>query len=145
MGQKNTTNSASEKAPGLQSEGSKKNTTNVFNFTGNNPAQIELTLEFKPEAPAAKVRKYRAKSTATEAQYDRIIAMLQAGPKSTFDFRKVGIMSPASRIKELNDRYGFDIPTVDLRDLYDDHGYLHKRVGIYQLMGAPKEGGFSHE
>ena len=95
--------------------------------------------ESLPSAP--KQRKFSRKSTATEAQYERIVAMLRSGSKSTFDFRKVGIMSPASRIKELNDKYGYYIPTIDLRDLYDTEGYLHKRVGVYELIDEPKEGG----
>lgn len=136
MKKKDTTN---DKAPGLQSEGSEKNTTNVTDSTGANPAQIELKLEFKPEKPTTKVRKYSGKSTATEAQYSRIVTMLRTGPKSTFEFRKVGIMSPASRIKEMNDKLGFYIPTIDLRDLYDSEGYLHKRVGVYELIDEPAD------
>ena len=65
--------------------------------------------------------------------------MLRTGSKSTFDFRKVGIMSPASRIKELNDKHGFYIPTIDLRDLYDEEGFLHKRVGVYELIDEPTD------
>ena len=108
-----TFNSGSEKATGGQPDGSSNHTINK--------------------------RKFSAKSTATEAQYDRIVTMLRTGSKSTFDFRKVGIMSPASRIKELNDKHGFYIPTIDLRDLYDEEGFLHKRVGVYELIGEPAE------
>lgn len=105
----NTTNG---KAPGLQSEGFEKHTTNKHNSS--------------------------LKSTATEAQYDRIIKMLRAGEKSTFDFRKAGIMAPAARIKELNDQHGAYIPTIALRDLYDDEGYCHPRVAVYELIDEPK-------
>ena len=108
-----TNDGASEKATGGEPDGSKKSANNT--------------------------RKFSARSTATEAQYHRIVTMLKAGPKSTFDFRKVGIMAPASRIKELNDRYGFYIPTIDLRDLYDEEGFLHKRVGVYELIDEPKK------
>lgn len=108
-----TINSGNEKALGVQSEGSTKHTINR--------------------------RKFSAKSTATEAQYDRIVKMLRTGAKTTFDFRRVGIMSPASRIKELNDRHGFYIPTIALRDLYDEEGFLHKRVGVYELVSEPAE------
>ena len=123
--------STNEKAPGLQSEGSKENSTNALNSTGTNPAQLELNLY-----PAK--RKYFRKSTATEAQYERIDRMLSTGEKNTFQFRKAGIMSPATRIKEMNDKLGYYIPTIAQRDIYDEEGYLHKRVGVYELIDRPK-------
>ena len=135
MERKDTTNG---KDPRVTSTGpSEKNTTNATDSTGAHPAQVELTFEFKPETPATKKRKYSRKSTATEAQYERIDRMLSTGEKNTFQFRKAGIMSPASRIKEMNDRLGYDIPTIDQRDIYDEEGYLHKRVGVYELIGRP--------
>ena len=123
--------STNEKAPGLQSEGSKENSTNALDSTGTNPAQLELNLY-----PAR--RKYFRKSTATEAQYERIDRMLSTGEKNTFQFRKAGIMSPATRIKEMNDKLGYYIPTIAQRDIYDEEGYLHKRVGVYELIDRPK-------
>ena len=103
-----------DKGPGRQSKPLDKNTTNT--------------------------RKFSLKSTATEAQYERIDRMLTTGEKNTFQFRKAGIMSPASRIKEMNDRLGYYIPTIDQRDIYDEEGYLHKRVAVYELIDRPKEG-----
>lgn len=126
-----TTNSTSEKAPELHLEGSLKTTTNAVDSTGANPAQLELKLD-TPK------RKYRPKSTATEAQYERIDRMLSTGEKNTFQFRKAGIMSPATRIKEMNDKLGYYIPTIAQRDIYDEEGYLHKRVGVYELIDRPK-------
>ena len=131
----NTTN---EKDPRVTSTGPLENhTTNASDSTGDHPDQIELTFQFASDKSVAKVRKFRKKSTATEAQYDRIVTMLRTGTKSTFDFRKLGIMSPASRIKEMNDKLGYYIPTIDLRDLYDEEGFLHKRVGVYELIDEP--------
>jgi hypothetical protein len=101
---------ANEKASGLQSEGSEKNTTNV--------------------------RKFSPKSTATEAQYSRIVTMLRTGSKNTMEFRRAGIMSPASRIKELNDCYGFYISSNPI-DLWDEWGYCHKGVALYELIDEP--------
>lgn len=120
-------NTPKNKAPGLQSEGSQKNTTTENDSTGANPAQLELNLH------PTKL-KYSRKSTSTEAQYERIDRMLSTGEKNTFQFRKAGIMSPASRIKEMNDRLGYYIPTIDQRDIYDEEGYLHKRVGVYKMI-----------
>jgi len=84
--------------------------------------------------------KFSAKSTLTEAQYERILAMLRTGEKSTIDFRRVGIMAPAARIKELNARAGCYIPTVALRDVYDDQGFRHSRVAFYELVNEPERG-----
>lgn len=81
--------------------------------------------------------KFSPRSTATEAQYERIRNMLRTGTRSTFDFRKAGIMAPAARIKEMNDRHGYYIPTIALRDLWDDEGFLHPRVAVYELVGEP--------
>jgi hypothetical protein len=80
---------------------------------------------------------FTGKSTATEAQYARILKMLRTGTKTTFDFRKNGIMAPAARIKELNQKHGYYIPTVAVRDLYDDEGYRHPRVAVYELIDEP--------
>jgi hypothetical protein len=109
----NTINSRSEKASGLQSEGPKKLTINK--------------------------RKSNAKSTATEAQYERINRMYDTELKeiSTVDFRRAGIMAPAARIKEMNDNLGYYIPTIALRDIYDEEGFLHRRVAVYQLIDRP--------
>jgi hypothetical protein len=110
--------STNEKAPGLQSEGSKENSTNALDSTGTNPAQLELNLY-----PAK--RKYSYKSTATEAQYERIDRAFDHVGKliSTLDFRKMGVLHPAGRIREMNLKLGFYIPTVDLRTVIDEHGF----------------------
>ena len=87
-----------------------------------------------------KQRQFSAKSTATQAQYQRIVTMLRTSTRSTFDFRKAGIMAPAARIKELNERHGYYIPTVALRNLWDDEGFMHPRVAIYELIDEPPHG-----
>ena len=63
--------------------------------------------------------------------------MLSTGEKSTFDFRRAGIMAPATRIKEMNEKLGYNISTIALRDIYDEEGFLHKRVGVYELIDRP--------
>lgn len=134
------TNTSNEKALGLQSKGFKKRATNSDDSNAVSPNQLELKLTFKASQPATKTSKYDLKSTATEAQYERIDRMLTTGEKSTFQFRRAGIMSPASRIKEMNDKLGYYIPTTDQRDIYDEQGFLHKRVAIYELVDRPKHG-----
>jgi len=105
-----------------------------------NPNQLGLDFD-KPTATPVK-RRYSKRSTATEAQYHRIVKMLRALPKSTLDFRKNGIMAPAARIKELIDNFGFDI-RQNPADLVDSDGFLHKRVGIYTMLAEPE--GWHHE
>lgn len=90
-----------------------------------------------PSAPSK--RKFSAKSTATHVQYERIKLMLKTGEKSTIALRRGGVMMPAARIKEMNDRHGYVIRRVDLRDLYDEDGYLHPHVAIYALISCPDE------
>jgi hypothetical protein len=78
----------------------------------------------------------RSRSTATEAQRERILAMLRTGEKSTFDFRRAGIMQSSTRIFELRQR-GYCILTVARRDMFDADGYRHERVAVYALIGEP--------
>ena len=81
--------------------------------------------------------KSSAKSTANEAQYERIVSMTRTGEKSTIDLRRGGVMMPAARIKEMNEKRGYEIKRVDRRDLYDDEGYCHPRVTVYALLSEP--------
>ena len=135
--EKNTTN---EKALGLQSESSKINTTNDFDSTGINPSQIKLILEFS-DKPTLKKRKYSPKSTATEAQYDRIDKAFDYLGKliSTLDFRKMGVIHPSGRIKEMNEKLDYVIRNVDPRTVYDDQGFAHPRIAFYELVSRPKK------
>ena len=82
-------------------------------------------------------RKFSSKSTATEAQIERIAAMLSAGPKSTIELRRAGIMQPAARIKTMNDDKGFYISSNPI-NVVDDWGYMHCRVALYELIDRPK-------
>ncbi len=77
-------------------------------------------------------RNFSRKSTATEAQYERIDAMLSGGPKNTMEFRRAGIMSPASRIKEMNDRLGYFIASSPI-NVVDEWGFMHYGVALYEI------------
>lgn len=92
----------------------------------------------KAESSAPKQRQFTAKSTATEAQYDRIVKMLRPANRSTIELRKGGVMMPAARIKEMNDRHGYVIVRIELRDLWDEDGFLHPRVAVYELQSEPE-------
>jgi hypothetical protein len=111
-----TINSGSEKATGGQPDGSTNRTINK--------------------------RKSSAKSTATEAQYDRIDRAFDYVGKliSTLDFRKMGVIHPSGRIKEMNEKLGYYIPTVDQRTVIDDQGFAHPRIAFYELIDRPNQG-----
>ena len=79
-------------------------------------------------------RKFSNKSTATKAQHQRIIEALSSGPKTSYDLRRIGCYQAPARIKELRDKFGFNIET-ELVTLIDHEGYLHPRAARYHLHG----------
>lgn len=79
-----------------------------------------------------------ARSTSTEAQYERVLMLLQSGSKNTMELRRAGVMMPAARIKEMNEKRGYTIVRVDLVDLWDEWGYLHPRIAVYELQAVPE-------
>jgi hypothetical protein len=137
---------ANEKDPRVTSTGSLENhTTNNVDST-DNPAQIELTFQFQTEKQVPKVRRHSRKSTATEAQYDRVDRAFDYDGKliSTIDFRKMGVIHPSGRIKEMNEKLGFFIHAVALRTVVDEYGFAHPRIAIYKMVSRPKNGGQHH-
>lgn len=87
-------------------------------------------------------RKSSAKSTTTEAQYDRINRAFDYPGKliSTIEFRKLGVIHPSGRIKEMNEKHGYYIPTVDQRTVYDEEGFPHPRIAFYEMINRPPKG-----
>lgn len=86
-------------------------------------------------------KKFAAKSTLVEAQHDRIDKAFDYPGKliTTLDFRKMGVIHPSGRIKEMNEKHGYYIPTVDQRTVYDDEGFPHPRIAFYELIDRPKK------
>lgn len=107
------------------------------------PKNIEaagcVTTTTASETQTQTRRQFSPKSTATEAQYDRVLRLLRAGRCSTIEFRKAGVIAPAVRIKELKDLHGYDIPTVERIDMWDEQGFLHPRIAVYELVSEPQE------
>ena len=97
----------------------------------------------KPEPSNPRKRKFSNKSTATAAQYARIDKAFDCPGKliSTIDFRKLGVIHPSGRIKEMNEKLGFYIPTVALRTVFDEQGFPHPRIAFYELIDRPKPAG----
>ncbi len=71
-----------------------------------------------------------------EAQRLRMLEMLRAGPKTTLDFRRAGVMQSQTRIFELR-ALGYDLPTVGRVTVRDDRGYPHRGVAVYELLAKP--------
>jgi hypothetical protein len=79
------------------------------------------------------------KSAHKEAQYLRVDKGFDYPGKliSTIDFRKLGVIHPSGRIKEMNERHGYNIAKVDQRTVYDDEGFPHPRIAFYELIERP--------
>lgn len=93
--------------------------------------------EGKPSA--SDKRNFSPKSTASEAQRQRILEELRNGPKTSYQLRRLGCYQSAARIIELR-RRGFNIETERVT-LYDRDGYLHPRCARYHLIDEPEGGG----
>ena len=79
-----------------------------------------------------------SKSTATEAQRNRVIEALRQRPQTSYDLRRLGIYQAPARVKELRDRFGYSI-TTDPVVIVDRDGYHHARVALYTLVAEPVE------
>jgi hypothetical protein len=73
------------------------------------------------------------KSTATEVQLAKVLALLRQGPKTTIELRQNGIMMPAARIFTLKREHQHKI-TTELLALYDAEGIRHCKCARYHLI-----------
>lgn len=80
---------------------------------------------------------FSPKSTATEAQRQRVITALRIRPHTSYELRRLGVYQAPARIKELRDCFGFNIAT-DLITLVDRDGYWHARCALYSLVSEPE-------
>lgn len=96
---------------------------------GRQPGEVGKANKFK--------RKYSPRSTATEAQIERLIEMLRIRPRHTHELRKAGISHPAGRIKDLIDD-GFVISS-DRINTIDSDGFTHVGVALYSLVSEPEK------
>ena len=77
-------------------------------------------------------RQFSARSPNSEAQRQRILAALRRRPQTTEDLRQIGIFQAATRVKELRDRFNYDIETVRVT-VIDRESYPHPRAALYVL------------
>lgn len=75
------------------------------------------------------------KDNSKATQRRTILKVLRERSASTFDFRQMGIVSPAPRIKELREQ-GYQIETTRIRSL-DHTGQPHGGVALYRLINEP--------
>lgn len=80
-------------------------------------------------------RKFSARSTATEAQIERLLMMLRLRPRHTHELRRDGISHPAGRVLDLVKR-GYQIAS-DRVSTVDSDGFTHTGVALYSLIGEP--------
>jgi hypothetical protein len=73
------------------------------------------------------------KSTATEIQLAKVLALLRQGPKTTIELRQNGIMMPAARVFSLKRDFKRNI-TTELLALYDAEGIRHSKCARYHLV-----------
>lgn len=90
----------------------------------------------KPLGKAIAGRQSIGKRTDTEAQEQKILAALRAGPKTTDQLRSLGAYQASARIWSLRAQ-GFNIIT-DLFDGYAADGMHHSRMGRYTLVSEPE-------
>lgn len=81
-------------------------------------------------------REFSAKSTHSEAQRQRIVEALRRRPQTSYDLRRIGCYQAPARVKELRDRFGFEIQTSRVT-LVDRDGYSHQRAALYSLVREP--------
>lgn len=100
----------------------------------------EAAAPITTQAASEKTPRYlTARSTSVEAQRERIIAALRSASHTSYDLRRMGIYQAPARIKELRDRYGFDILTERVT-LYDRDGFPHVNAARYSLVAEPEDG-----
>lgn len=77
----------------------------------------------------------RSRSTSTESQIAKLIALLRQGPQTTHYLRLHGISHPGGRINDLRNA-GYDIVTHRVSTI-DAHGFTHINVARYVLLKEP--------
>jgi hypothetical protein len=79
-----------------------------------------------------------SRSTATEAQIQKLITLLKLSPRHTHELRAHGVSHPAGRIADLRER-GYVIDTNRVTTV-DSDAFTHIGVARYSLVSCPEEG-----
>lgn len=105
------------------------NATSERDNAGQQPGEVVTANESK--------RKYSPRSTATEAQIQKLLELLRIRPRHTHELRKQGISHPSGRVGDLKQRgctFG-----RQLINTVDSDGFTHIRVALYSLISEPEE------
>jgi hypothetical protein len=101
--------------------------------------QAEATYQSKHTQSSTAPDVLESKSTATEVQLAKTLALLRIGPKTTIQLRDHGIMMPAPRIHHLRHVDGHTIASESVT-LYDANGFRHSKCARYHLVReAPQQ------
>lgn len=79
----------------------------------------------------------KSRSTATEAQRAKLLALLRIGPQTTYSLRKHGLAQCAARVWDLR-QAGYNINTESVMAI-DSDGFNHVRVARYSLVQGKKD------
>lgn len=80
-------------------------------------------------------RAIASKSTATEAQTAKLLALLEIRPRHTYELRQLGISHPAGRVQNLEEE-GCVIGSSRIT-VVDENGFTHPGVALYELISRP--------
>ncbi|MGX5658174.1 helix-turn-helix domain-containing protein [Castellaniella ginsengisoli] len=80
----------------------------------------------------ARQANYNPNSTATEAQLQRVMALLRIGPQTSHDLLKAGIYHPPRRIRDLRERG--NVISTERVTLTDRDGFQHRGCAEYALI-----------
>jgi hypothetical protein len=109
--------------------------------------QAEATYQNRQEQSSTDAAVLKSKSTSTEAQHAKLLALLRQGPQTTYSLRKHGIAQCAARIFHL--RAMGHVITTDKVKAIDSDGFTHIRVARYCLVKEASQqkelSGASHE
>lgn len=95
--------------------------------------QAKTTYQIRQAESSTVAEILKSKSTATEVQLEKAMALLRQGPKTTIELREHGIMMPAARIFQLKNECNHTIIS-ELVTLYDANGYRHSKCARYSLV-----------
>lgn len=86
---------------------------------------------------STKPTKYSLRSTATEAQQQRVVDLTRGQGRDTYQLRSHGISHPAGRVRELQKRgYLFDVARITTTDA---DSFTHRGVALYTLIREPDD------
>jgi hypothetical protein len=89
----------------------------------------------RPNTTDADEKIIKSRSTSTETQIKKLVALLREGPKTTHSLRQQGISHPAGRIRDLRD-YGYLINAERVKAI-DSDSFIHINTARYALLKEP--------